>query len=883
MIRHASKTEFRQTTGVSRMFRDAIGRTSLLLLMIGLTEQPAYAADEVVFNRDIRPILSNYCYVCHGPDSEQRQAEFRLDSESDAYSDREGYHPIVPHDLKNSTLYARIASNDPDEIMPPADFDKHLSPEQIDLLGRWIQQGARWEEHWSFLPPRRLPLASSRPTQFARNEIDHFVLEQLATEGLEPSPEAGRTTLIRRVTFDLTGLPPTTEEIDAFLADESPDAYERLVDGLLASPHFGEHMARHWLDLARYSDTHGMHTDSERSLWPFRDWLIEAFNNNQPFDQFTIEQLAGDLLPDPTRRQLVATGFNRCNPSTDEAGAIAEEMRVRYAIDRVETIGTVWMGLSLNCSVCHDHKFDPIKQREFYQLFAYYANTDENPINGNALAPEPSLEVPTPLQEAERKRLQAEIAALEQNLREELASVDYEEPAGEEPAGPKDAENSLLAWEESARAAEKPSLPDGVQDVLKIDRAERSAIQQQQLRDYFIEHVYAKTRTRFAALHEQLDPVRQASAELEATIPRTMIIGEKQTDLRDTFLLVRGEYDKPDETEKLHPNVPAALPPLPESAPPNRLGLSRWLVSREHPLTARVIMNRFWQSYFGVGIVKTAEEFGAQGDWPTHRQLLDWLAVEFMESGWDIKHMQKLIVMSATYRQTSRAPAELYHQDPENRLLARGPRFRLDAEMIRDQALAISGLLVPAIGGKSVKPYQPTGIWQSVSLTGSNTESFVQDQGDALYRRSMYTFWKRTSSPPTMTSFDAPSRNSCSARRERTNTPLQALVLLNDVQHVEAARHLAQRIMTEGGNTPADRVTFAFRLGTTRRPVAAEIELLLAEYAAHLAEFRSDQEAAEKLVSVGESERNSELDPSELAAWTMVANLILNLDETVTK
>jgi hypothetical protein len=860
------------------MFLAAIRRTSLLLSIIVSAGLAASAADEVVFNRDIRPILSNHCYACHGPDSEQRQAEFRLDSKSDAYSDRGGYRPIVPHDPANSELYARIASDDPDEIMPPADFDKHLSPEHIDLIRRWIQQGAQWEEHWSFQPPRRFPLPSSPHTQFVRNEIDHFVLARLATEGLEPSPEAGRATLIRRVTFDLTGLPPTIEEIDAFLADESSDACERLVDGLLASPHYGEHMARHWLDLGRYSDTHGMHVDAERSMWLFRDWLIYAFNKNMPFDQFTIEQLAGDLLPNPTLDQLVATGFNRCNPSTDEAGSIAEEMRVRYAIDRVETIGTVWMGLSLNCAVCHDHKFDPIRQREFYQLFAYYANTDENPINGNALAPEPSVEVPTPRQKEQRLRLLAQIVGLEKNIREEIASVDYEESDG-----PKDAENSLLAWEESARAVEESSLPQGIQDALKTDRVERSAEQQDQLRDYFVEYAYAKTRTRFAALHEQLDAERQASIELEAAIPRTMIMREKESDLRDTFQLVRGEYDKPDETEKLHPNVPAVLPPLPESAPPNRLALSRWLVSPEHPLTARVIMNRFWQNYFGVGLVKTAEEFGAQGDWPTHPQLLDWLAVEFMESGWDIKHMHKLIVMSATYRQSSRVPAEYYRRDPENRLLARGPRFRLDAEMIRDQALAVSGLLVHTIGGRSVKPYQPAGVWQSVSSTGSNTGIFVQDQGDALYRRSIYTFWKRTSSPPTMSCFDAPSRNTCSARRERTNTPLQALVLLNDVQHVEAARHLAERIMTEGGSTPEARFTFVFRLATARRPVDAEVELLLADYAAHLAEFQRDAETALQLVDVGESSRNEELDISELAAWTMLAQLVLNLDETVSK
>ena len=1040
------------------MLRDAIGWTTSILVLVASGHPVASAADtpdKISFNRDIRPILSNHCYACHGPDAQQRQADFRVDRKLDAYSDRGGYHPLVPGDPANSALYGRIATDDPDEIMPPTDFGKPLSGEQIDLIRRWIQQGADWAEHWSFVPPQRSEPAAIRDEQFARNAIDRFVLARLEAVGLQPSPAAAKTSLIRRVTFDLTGLPPTIEETDTFLADDSPDAYEKVVDRLLDSPHYGEHMARQWLDLARYSDTHGMHTDSQRSLWPFRDWLIRAFNQNMPFDQFTIEQLAGDLLPDPTREQLVATGFNRCNPSTDEGGSIAEEMRVRYAIDRVETIGTVWMGLSLTCTVCHDHKFDPIRQREFYQLFAYYANIDENPINGNALAPEPSVDVPTPQQEERRSQLQAQIAALEQKIRQEIDAVEYETPIepgnveaheprdyiwfddslpeGAEPDGNEGADSwqwvtaekgpvhsgekshtrtaiglsqhyftaakptltisagdrlfayvyldannppleimlnfktvdwehraywggnridwgddnsaarlpmgplpqtgqwvrlevdsgavglqpgdevngwaftqfdgtvywdqaglvtanphpilfeSLLAWEESQRDVEESSLPEDIQETLKTDRAQRSDAQRKQIREYFIEHAFAGTRATFVNLHEQLDAERQASDELEASIPSTMIMRDRESDLRDIFLLVRGQYDRPDESEKLQPSVPAALPPLPEGTPSNRLGLSRWLVSREHPLTARVTMNRLWQYFFGVGIVKTAEEFGARGDWPTHPQLLDWLAVEFMESGWDVKQMQKLIVMSATYRQSARVSPELYQRDPENRLLARGPRFRLDAEAIRDQALAVSGLLVKTIGGKGVKPYQPDGIWRSVSLTGSNTENYEQEHGDALYRRSMYTFWKRTTSPPTMAGFDAPSRNTCSARRERTNTPLQALVLLNDTQHVEAARRFAQRIMTEGGIGPEKRMTFAFRMATSRRPDDLELPLLLADFAAQRSEFEQNAEAALQLVTVGESSRDETLDVGELASWTMVANLILNLDETVNK
>ena len=1040
------------------MFRDAIGWTILILLLIESTLPTTYSADkqdEVVFNRDIRPIFSNHCYACHGPDQQQRQAGFRLDIKLVAYSDRGGYRPIVPNDPANSELYSRITSTDQDEVMPPEDFGKKLSREQVELIRRWIKQGADWKEHWSFLSPQRHPLPELQHKYLVRNTIDHFVLTRLEAESIEPSPEAMKTTLLRRVTFDLTGLPPTMEQMDAFLADNSENAYEKLVDHLLSSPHYGEHLARHWLDLARYSDTHGMHTDSERSMWPFRDWLTRAFNKNMPFDQFTIEQLAGDLLPTPSLDQLVATGFNRCNPSTDEDGSIAEEMRVRYAVDRVETIGSVWMGLSLNCSVCHDHKFDPLQQREFYQLFAYYANTAEKAINGNALTPPPSVKVPSLRQVKQQHQLREQISDIEQTIREQIAAVDYEEPyesdsvknfesrafiwiddslptgtnpdgneganswhwvaaengpvcggkkshtrtatglsqhyftgakpglkiaAGDKlfafvmldpdnppqeimlnfkdedwehraywgrnhidwgqdkspsrlPMGPLpptgewvrlevDAQavglkpgteingwaftqfdgtvywdkaglvtastpashlESLLAWEEFQIAVKESSLPQSIQDILKIGRAKRNDEQQKQVQDYFVEHVYTNTRTKFDALHKQLDAALHASSELDNSIPSTMIIQEKKTDLRDTYLLTRGEYNKPEKKQKLQPSVPASLPPLPPEAPANRLGLSRWLVSRDHPLTARVTMNRFWQNYFGVGIVKTSEEFGSQGDWPTHPELLDWLAVEFMESGWDVKHMQKLIVTSGTYRQSSRVSPQLYRRDPENRLLARGPRFRLDAEMIRDQTLTVSGLLVKTIGGKAVRPYQPAGMWQAVSLTGSNTDTYIQDHGDKLYRRSMYIFWKRTLSPPTMANFDAPSRNSCSPRRERTNTPLQALILLNDIQHVESARHLAQRMMTEGGHTPEDQITFAFRLSTTRRPHDVETKLLLEDYVTHLAKFQRDKESARRLVSVGESCRDENLDISELAAWTMVANLILNLDETVTK
>ncbi len=849
-------------------------------------DQPDLRDRPVLFNRDIRPILSENCFSCHGPDAGQRHAELRLDTAEGALADLGGYHAIVPGKPDESEAYLRIAEHDESMRMPPPDSNRSLSPDQVELVRRWIEQGAPWQGHWAFIPPQRPPAPQASGSDWPTNPVDAFVLPRLEAEGLQPSPEADKLTLIRRVTLDLTGLPPTLEEIDAFTADKSADAYEKLVDRLLASPPYGEQMTRYWLDLARYGDTHGLHLDNQRSIWLYRDWLVQAFNENKPFDEFTIEQLAGDLLPQPTLRQRIATGFNRCNVTTSEGGSIDEEYIVRYAVDRTSTMSTVWMGLTTECAVCHDHKFDPISQKEFYQLYAFFNSTADKAMDGNAQLPPPVVQVPSPEQKAKRKELEEQRAGVEVQIRKELAAIEYSDPGADEPCRelqPQEhvcVDESLAVWERLQRAAKAESLPDPVKKYVLADPANRTGEQTKRIREYFLEYVYKPARATFDPLHKQLDDLKKQQEELEKAIPATLVTQELPQP-RDAHVLRRGEYDTPQE--KVERGVPAVLPPLPGDAPKNRLGLAQWLVSPSHPLTARVTVNRFWQHYFGTGLVKTAEDFGAQGEWPSHPELLDWLAVEFMESGWDVKHMQRLIVTSATYRQSSRITPELYQRDPENRLLARGPRSRMDAEMVRDNALAISGLLVDRIGGPSVKPYQPPGLWEAVGYTTSDTAKFVQDHGDALYRRSMYTFWKRTSPPPAMLLLDAPSRETCTARRPRTNTPSAALALMNDVQFFEAARGLAERMMNEAGSQPEQRVALGFRLATARPPDPEEVSVLIQQYDAQLAECRKNPEAALKVINTGESKPDESLDPVELAAWTMVANVILNLDETITK
>jgi mono/diheme cytochrome c family protein len=775
------------------------------------------AEAKVDYNRDIRPILSDNCFACHGPDARQRKAKLRLDTRDGAFAElRGGGHAIVPGKIDDSVLIERITADDPSQRMPPAKSRKHLTESQIDLLRRWVAQGASYAAHWSFLAPVRPDLPKVKNAAWPRDPVDGFILARLESVGLQPSPEANKTTLIRRMTLDLTGLPPTPAEVDAFLADTSPNAYEKVVDRLLRSPRYGEHMARFWLDAARYGDTHGLHLDNYREMWPYRDWVIQAFNANKPYDQFVVEQLAGDLLPGATLDQIVATGFNRCHVTTSEGGSIEEEVYVRNVVDRVETTGTVFMGLTIGCCRCHDHKFDPVSSKEFYQLFAFFNSLDGPALDGNAALPAPTVRVPTPEQTRQANRARQRIAALRQRIDAEVVE----------------------AW-------------------------------------------YSKSQAALVLLRKQLASAEKELVRIEKQMPATLVFKERPTP-KPSYVLKRGEYDQ--RGEQVGRETPKFLPPLSAKPKHDRLALARWLVSPEHPLAARVEVNRLWQQLFGVGIVRTTEDFGSQGEPPSHPELLDYLAVQFCEEGWDIRKMMKRLVMSATYRQSSRVTKDRLANDPENRLLSRGPRFRLDAEMLRDQALFVSGLLVEKLGGPSVKPPQPAGLWEAVGYTGSNTKNFVPDHGhEKVHRRGLYTFWKRTAPPPEMNTFDAPSRESCIVRRERTNTPLQALLLMNDPQFVEAARTLAERALKEGGATPEERLTFLFRVTTARRPGANEVSELLAAYRDHVASFRRDQTKAKQLLSVGELKADATLNPSELAAWTMIANLLLNLDEVINK
>jgi hypothetical protein len=783
---------------------------------------PAGAEPVIDFDREIRPILADRCFKCHGPDENERQAELRLDVHEAMLRPAEsGRAAVVPGKPAESGLYRRISSTRKGFVMPPPDSGKTLSAAEKERLRRWIEQGAAYRTHWSFIPPVRPALPAVRDVGWPRGAIDHFILARLEAEGLRPAPEADRATLIRRLTLDLTGLPPTLAEVDRFLADPAPDAYEALVDRLLGSPHCGERLALDWLDAARFADTHGYHLDSGRNMTAWRDWVIDAFNRDLPFDRFTIEQLAGDLLPDATLAQKIASGFNRNHMINYEGGAIPAEYQNAYVVDRVNTTGTVWLGLTIGCAQCHDHKFDPVSQREYYQLYAFFHNVAESGLDGKKGNAAPMLKLGTAGERAAVDRQEAALAAVERRL--------------------------------SALSAAQKKSPEGKR------------------------------------LNEERAQLRADAAVFNARIPTTMVMEELATP-RDTFILERGQYDK--AGEKVGPGVPASLPPLPRGTDtPNRLALARWLVAPGHPLVGRVTVNRYWQMIFGTGLVKSVEDFGAQGELPSHPELLDWLAVTFVapDAGqpWDVKALIRRIVTSATYRQTSAVTAALAAKDPENRLLARGPRLRLQAEFLRDQALAISGLLDGRIGGASVSPYQPAGLWEELTsrLDGANFTAQVYNpsHGSDLYRRTMYTFWKRTSPPPSLVTFDAPDRETCTVRRARTNTPLQALVLLNDPTYVEAARQLAERLMRDGGARVDHRITQAFRLATARAPKPAEARLLLELLEANRAAYRADPQAALKLLQVGESPRDERLDAGELAAWTIVASTILNLDETVTK
>lgn len=835
---------------------------------------PALGADEIQFNRDIRPILADACFRCHGPAA--KKGGFRLDDrESATRPAKSKVAPIVPGKPGESEIIRRIFSVEAGEVMPPPTAHKTLKAEQKELLKKWISAGAPYQKHWAFEPIAKV----APPRVSTANPIDSFIIGRLNTEGLSSSPEADRSTLIRRVSFALTGLPPTVAEVDAFLTDKSTDAYEKMVDRYLASPRHGEEMARHWLDLARYADTHGLHLDNERQMWLYRDWVVRAFNENMPFDRFTIEQLAGDLLPKATSDQIIATGFNRCNVSTSEGGSIDAEWIFRNAVDRTSTTMETFLAMTGGCAVCHDHKFDPITSKDFYSLYAFFYSIDGPAMDGNALLTDPTMKTPTKDQEKHLAELNARIASLQANLSDMTKSVKYQDPADLPPEATKlanDPVRSFKAWRTKV-AKDNKGLPKEI--VALIKQAKANSAEETKLREYYLANVCAETRLTFEKFTKELAATTKERDSVNNAIPGTFIFKDLAKP-RESFVMMRGQYTKPGE--KVEPNTPSFLPPLAKSGSrATRLDLAKWLVSPEHPMTARVAVNRYWQQFFGTGLVKSSGDFGIQGDLPSHPELLDYLAATFRDEGWNVRAMVRLMVTSRTFRQSSRATPDLLKRDPENRLYARGPRFRLDAEQIRDNALFVSGLMVLDMGGRGVKPYQPPRIWEPVAFTGSNTGNYVQDKGAGLYRRSLYTFIKRTAPHPYMSNFDAPNRESSCSRRERSNTPLQALQLMNDVQHFEAARKLAERILAEGGKTSEDRIRFAYRTVLAREPDAVEMDVVAKTLSRFSDRYLKDSAAASKVVRVGESPLRPGLPEPELAAYTLIANLLLNLDETV--
>jgi hypothetical protein len=1039
----------------------------------------AAAAEPVSYNRDVRPILAETCFHCHGPDPGSRKADLRFDREESFFGKKSPL--VVPGKPEASPLYARICSTDPDEKMPPPDAHKQLEPKHRETIRRWIAEGAKWQPHWSFLPPTRpQPAAladSAKHPAWLKNPIDRFVLAKLEASGLEPAAEADRATLCRRVYLDLTGLPPTPAESKAFLDDKSADAYEKLVDKLLKSPRYGEHRARYWLDAARYADTHGLHFDNYREMWPYRDWVIQAFNANQPFDRFTVEQIAGDLLPNPTVEQKIATGFHRCNMTTNEGGTIAEENLAGYARDRVETTAWVWLGLTANCAVCHDHKFDPITQRDFYAMSAFFRNTTQSSHDGNVKDTKPVLFLPQGADGMRYKALAGEATAAREALDKRKASAGkaaevwqktataadldlattglvahaplregdgsattvrladgratlvetpgklewrsdgkfgpaaviaadtaldlgdlgnferdqafsvalWVRPADKQNDGAlvvrtgaksepfklslrqgklafnlqtADAKNTIAAntrnaiappgkWVHIAatydgsgtdaglqvyvngvvqdtpprglklestmksngalfigQAAAKKTdrllggamqdvrvyarrltaidvrtlaqLPD-TQAAAAVAAAKRNGDQKSKLAAFYLDNLDAQ----YVAAADRLQKLDDERKAIESRAVVTHIQEEKMNSPAMANLLMRGAYDKPGE--KLEPAVFSALNPLPKDAPKNRLGLAQWLVDKQNPLTSRVTVNRFWQELFGNGLVKTSDDFGIMGEAPSHPELLDWLAVEFRESGWDVKHLYRLMVTSAAYKQAAVATAAKLAKDRENRLLSRGPRFRMDAEMIRDYALATSGTLSSQMGGPSVRPYQPDGLWDIVGLPGGNTRDYKQDTGENLYRRSMYTFLKRMAPPPNMETFNAPVREISCLRRERTNTPLQALVTLNDPQFVEASRNTAQLVLKETKGDAKKSLDLAARRILCRPLTSKESTVVEKQLTELLSYYSGNAKDAEALVKVGESKPAADLNVAQLAVWTNICNLLLNMDEALNK
>jgi len=808
------------------------------------------AVDPINFSREILPLLSDNCFTCHGPDEQARKARLRLDTREGALGKgKSGELAIVPKDSGGSEVIRRLTANDPDEMMPPLKSNRRLSSAQVELIRRWIDQGAPWGRHWAYEPPVRPPVPAIRSA--IRNPIDAFIQEQLAREGLNSSPEAPRATLIRRVTLDLTGLPPTPEEVSAFLRDTSPDAYEHLVDRLLCSPRYGERMAWDWLEAARYADSNGYQGDSERTMWPWRDWVVEAFNRNLPFDQFTIWQIAGDRLLLATTEQRLATGFLRNHMINGEGGRIPEENRIEYLFDQAETVATVWLGATFNCTRCHDHKYDPYTQRDYYGLLAFFNQTRVDGSGGDPQSP-PNLALPTPEQTLRLTELEAKLASATR-VTEDFEAKKFSRETGK-------------PIEESAAAKD---LPKEVLEHLKVSPSDRDAGKLEKLAVH-----WKDSDADYARTLEEQRRARQDRDSVSRSIARVMIM-EDMAKPRPTYILNRGNYLAPGaEVGAAFPASLATGEPLSRA---DRLDLARWLVAPENPLTARVTVNRFWQAFFGVGLVKTAEDFGVQGESPTNPKLLDWLATEFVASGWDVKQLIRLIVTSGTYRQSSKVTPIQLESDPENRLLARGPRFRMPSWMIRDMALAAAGLLDEQVGGPSVKPYQPAGVWEEATF---GNKRYEQDHGAALYRRSLYVFWRRIIGPTMF--FDVASRQTCTVKTPRTNVPLHALLTLNDITYVEAARALAQRVLQNGAND-AGRLVVAYQLVLGRPPTANEGTILLRGLEQHLRRFAADPPAAVQLLGTGESKRDTGLDPTEHAAWTVLCSTILNLDEALTK
>ncbi len=1029
------------------------------------------ATPKIDFGRQIRPILSNHCFKCHGPDEKERQGGLRLDVRESALKPAEsGQSALVPGKPEESQMVARITAKDANRRMPPPESHKQLSAQEIELLVQWVREGADYRLHWSYVKLQRPPIPTVQNKNWPRTPIDYFILQRLEQAKIEPAVEADPITLCRRLHLDLIGLPPSVKEVEEFVeayrrvnsAAERDVVYEALVDHLLASPHFGERMAQDWLDLARYGDTNGYENDSERAIWKYRDWVIDAFNRNQPFDQFTIEQLAGDLLPGATIEQRTATGFSRNVTYNEEGGADPDEYLVKYAVDRTNTMATIYLGMTMGCAECHDHKYDPITQRDFYSLFAFFNNVDgEKGAQGHDVPLPPLLSFATPEQATSLEQIRKQLVDLDKRIAEAVAKVHLDAspaPTTAAPDQPRDhvwlddflplgamphgdegerswqwvegptnpvlsekfahqrkakglsqhyftgatdglkigADNKLFAyvyldpanppktvmlqfndgsWEHRAfwgedlvpwgvagtvsrlavgplpniggwvrlevaakavglepgavvngiaftqvdgkiswdkvglvtRTSQSPrpqdslaqweklefgppnpptKLPKPIQDIRQVVPEKRTPAQQTELRNYFIRFVYAPVRATFDPLNKQFDELKAAETKLDKAIPTTMLMAEMPKP-RSAFVLMRGNYQTPGEA--VNPGVPSFLPPLAKDAPANRLGLAKWLVDRDNPLTARVTVNRYWKQFFGTGLVKTLEDFGSQGEPPSHPELLDWLAMEFMSptattssdappKPWDIKAICKLIVMSSAYRQSSNPQGRPTDVDPFNRLLSRGPRFRLSAEGIRDNALAISGLLNRTIGGKSVYPYQPADYYAD-----KGRWKWTESSGSDLYRRGLYTFWRRTTFYPSFQVFDAPTREYCTVDRPRTNTPLQALVTLNDPVYVEAARMLGERVLHEGGASVDERLVYAFRLCVARSPREPELAVLRRLYQQQRSRYETDRAAAAALASNGKAPRAASLPVSELAAWTAIGNVLLNLDETITR